>query len=181
MFGLTIWVFTLFNIVFGQYSALIDENNSNITKITAETFAGFITTKDLILAEFVIPKCPHSQMLLPDLEQVATELKPHGIDVIQINCEEEDYICSELKVSYFPTLRVFKNHRLAHSMNVENDKSVQGLVNYMLAQNQCTVMDVNSKEELDSILINPDYANEFIVVNNGIICNIILFNRWDSM
>lgn len=168
MFGLTIWVFTLFNIVFGQYSALIDENNSNITKITAETFAGFITTKDLILAEFVIPKCPHSQMLLPDLEQVATELKPHGIDVIQINCEEEDYICSELKVSYFPTLRVFKNHRLAHSMNVENDKSVQGLVNYMLAQNQCTVMDVNSKEELDSILINPDYANEFIVVNNGI-------------
>lgn len=168
MINLAVWVLTLFNLVYAQRSALIDENNSNITKISTETFAGFITSRDLILAEFVIPKCPHSEMLLPDLEQVATELKPHGIDVIQINCEEDDYICSELKVSYFPTLRVFKNHRLAHSTNVENDKSVNGLVSYMLAQNECTVLEANSEDELDSILTHEDFQHEYVVVNNGI-------------
>lgn len=163
-----IWISLLWNNVLGQYSALIDENNTNITKITTDTFAEFIISKDLILAEFTVPKCPHSKMLLPDLEQVATILKPRGIEVIQINCEEDDYICSELKVSYFPTLRVFKNHRLLHSINVENDKSVDGLVSYMLAQDECSVLTANNKDELNQILIDPDISDQYIVVNNGI-------------
>ena len=160
-------MFLLLNNALGQYSALIDENNSNITKVTTETFAEVITSKDLILAEFVVPKCPHSKMLLPDLEQVATILKPRGIEVIQINCEEEDYICSELKISYYPTLKVFKNHRLLNSMNVENDKSVDGLVSYMLAQDECSVLTANNKDELNQILNDPDTSNEYVVVNNG--------------
>lgn len=163
-----IWISLLWTNVLGQYAALIDENNTNITKITTDTFAECITSKDLILAEFTVPNCPHSKMLLPDLEQVATILKPRGIEVIQINCEEDDYICSELKVTYFPTLRVFKNHRLVHSMDVEKDKSVDGLVSYMLAQNECSILTANNRDELNQILIDEDISDEYVVVNNGL-------------
>lgn len=148
-----------------SYDALV-HNDDLITRLTAENFASFINGNDLVLLEFTIPKCPHSKMILPEIWQAAANLKPHDIKVGQINCEVDEYICSELKISYYPTFKIFKNKKMVHSNKVEYDRSSRGLTDYMLTQIGNSVRDVSNDQELNEILTeNPDQS---VVVEKGI-------------
>lgn len=142
------------------------QNDDLITRITAENFASFVNDNDLVLLQFTIAKCPHSKMILPELWQAAVNLKPHGIKVGQIDCDKDDYICSELKISYYPTFKIFKNKKMIHSNKVEYDRSANGLTNYMLTQIGNSIREISNDQQLKDILNeNPD---QFVVVENGI-------------
>ncbi|CCK70693.1 protein disulfide isomerase EUG1 KNAG_0F00210 [Huiozyma naganishii CBS 8797] len=147
-------------------SVFANEDDPIIERVGASNFAQAITSKDIILAEFTVPWCPHSKIFFPQLYSAAQQLKPHGIDIIQINCEKDEYICTELKINHYPTLKVFKNHRLARTADAEKDKTTEGIVQFMLAQQVSSVQKISTEEQLQDILQTNE--ENFVVVENAV-------------
>lgn len=81
---------------------------SDVEVLTKDTFTGFVSDNDLVLAEFYAPWCGHCKALAPEYEEAATTLKEKNIKLAKIDCTEEATLCEQHGVEGYPTLKVFR-------------------------------------------------------------------------
>ncbi|CCF59158.1 hypothetical protein KAFR_0G01240 [Kazachstania africana CBS 2517] len=143
----------------------IATDNTDIQKLSLSDFTKYIKSHDLVLAEFTMPWCPHSKILLPTLMEAATRLKEHDINVIQINCENDTMLCSHLTIEKYPTLKVIKKHRLGNTPEYTGTRTVDAIVQFMLDQTTSAVHKIESDEEMENYLQDVKLP---VVVNNGL-------------
>lgn len=76
--------------------------------ITLENFEKEVVKSEVpVLVDFWATWCGPCQMLLPVIDEIATEAE--GFKVGKINVDEQPELASQFKVRTIPTLMVFKN------------------------------------------------------------------------
>lgn len=76
--------------------------------LTAESFLKLVTTtQDPWFIKFYVPWCHHCQALAPNWRQMAKEMKG-TLNVGEVDCVFERRLCSDARVSAFPTLYFFR-------------------------------------------------------------------------
>lgn len=64
-----------------------------------------VLKKDFVVVDFYADWCGPCRMILPFLEEVASE---KGIDIVKVNIDESPNIASDYNVMSIPTLALFK-------------------------------------------------------------------------
>lgn len=116
---------------------------SDVVKLTGKTFDDFVSSNDVVLAEFFAPWCGHCKALAPEYEIAATQLKEKDIPIAQIDCTEEEALCADHKIDGYPTLKVF--HGLDKVAPYSGARQADAIVNYMIKQSLPAVSSVDKK------------------------------------
>jgi protein disulfide-isomerase A1 len=105
---------------------------SDVIELKTDTFNDFVSSNDLVLAEFFAPWCGHCKALAPEYEDAATQLKEKGIPIAKIDCTEEADLCQEHGVEGYPTLKVFRG--LKSVSPYSGARKAPAIVSYMTKQ-----------------------------------------------
>lgn len=192
MFGNRYWfvsvaIFYLVAIVHGQeqiveeavedvqevvYENAIVPEGTAIHKLTLSNFASFIKSNDLILGEFTVPWCVHSKILLPELVLAAEKLESEkDIKIFQVDCSIDGPLCDQLGISYYPSLKAFKNHRLMKDNEYTGRRTAEDIFDFMVNQVASPVKRIGSEEELNDQYLNKETMDTPVVVYYGSIDN----------
>ncbi|KAL4807151.1 thioredoxin-like protein [Aspergillus unguis] len=76
--------------------------------LTAESFQKLVTpSEDPWFIKFYVPWCHHCQALAPNWAQMAKEMQ-HTLNIGEVNCEVEQRLCKDARISSFPTMHFFR-------------------------------------------------------------------------
>jgi protein disulfide-isomerase A1 len=104
-------------------------NDSDILKLTADTFEKSVADKPLMLVEFFAPWCGHCKALAPHYAEAATELKKKDIVLASVDCVDQAELCQNKGVQGYPTLKVYKN---GEATDYNGPRQTEGIVSYMV-------------------------------------------------
>lgn len=69
-------------------------------------FAVDVLEKEFVLVDFYADWCGPCRMILPSLEEIATEM---NLEIFKVNIDDSPSIASDYGVMSIPTLMIFKN------------------------------------------------------------------------
>lgn len=148
-------------------SAIVPEGTA-VNKLTLDNFAKFIKANDLVLGEFTVPWCLHSKNLLPELVKAAEILDSEkGIKVFQVDCSIDEALCNQLEIPYYPSLKVFKNHRLIKDNEYTGRRTAEDMYDFMVNQVASPVKRISTEEQLNEFYVNHEKMTGPVVVYYG--------------
>lgn len=88
----------------------IDSSKKRSDKTVIQTnendFQKDVLAKDFVVVDFYANWCGPCRMILPYLEEIASEL---NVDIVKVNIDESPNIASQYNVMSIPTIIIFKN------------------------------------------------------------------------
>jgi thioredoxin 1 len=70
-----------------------------------ENFATDVLSKDFVVVDFYADWCGPCRMILPFLEEIASET---SVNIVKVNIDESPNIASDYNIMSIPTLAIFK-------------------------------------------------------------------------
>ncbi|SSD62184.1 related to Protein disulfide-isomerase [Saccharomycodes ludwigii] len=138
--------------------------DSDVIRLTTETFPDFIKENSLVLAEFFAPWCGHCKNLAPEYVSAASELKKYDIPLAQIDCTVESDLCMEHGIKGYPSLKIFRGVDLPPS-DYEGARNKDSIINYMKKQALPSVQVVEDEQDLKDLISE---ATEVVIVDTGV-------------
>ncbi|OIW35139.1 protein disulfide-isomerase precursor [Coniochaeta ligniaria NRRL 30616] len=123
---------TVKNLAFGLLAAAAVASASDVVQLKKDEFNDFVTSNDVVLAEFYAPWCGHCKALAPEYEEAATSLKEKNIKLVKVDCTEESDLCQSFGVEGYPTLKVFRG--LDNIVPYKGQRKANAITSYMIKQ-----------------------------------------------
>ncbi|SPN96976.1 probable Protein disulfide-isomerase [Cephalotrichum gorgonifer] len=137
------------------------EGDSKVEVLTKDNFDDFVSSNDLVLAEFYAPWCGHCKSLAPEYEEAATSLVEKGIKLGKVDCTEETELCSTYGVEGYPTLKVFRGKENVTPYG--GQRKAAAITSYMIKQSMPAVSPVTAEsiaefKTADNVVLVAYYA-----------------------
>ncbi|KAJ9164967.1 Protein disulfide-isomerase [Coniochaeta hoffmannii] len=123
---------TVKNLAFGLLAAAAVASASDVVQLKKDNFNEFVSSNDIVLAEFFAPWCGHCKALAPEYEEAATSLKEKNIKLVKVDCTEESDLCQSFGVEGYPTLKVFRG--LDNIVPYKGQRKANAITSYMIKQ-----------------------------------------------
>ncbi|KAK0545965.1 protein disulfide-isomerase precursor [Tilletia horrida] len=127
-----------------------DDGPDDVLVLTNANWTQTVEAHPLTLLEFYAPWCGHCKNLAPEYKIAATKLKAEGIPIAKIDCTEETELCSKVGVAGYPTLKIFRGNTESSS-EYAGPRKADGIVSYMIKQNQPAVSHLTSAGAADKL------------------------------
>jgi thioredoxin 1 len=89
---------------------------ANITDVTDNNFQAEVLESDKpVLVDFWAPWCGPCRVIAPSLEEIADE-QADSLRIVKLNVDENQQTAARYGVMSIPTLLVFKNGEVAHTI-----------------------------------------------------------------
>ena len=89
---------------------------ANITDVTDNNFQAEVLESDKpVLVDFWAPWCGPCRVIAPSLEEIADE-QAESLRIVKLNVDENQQTAARYGVMSIPTLLVFKNGAVAHTI-----------------------------------------------------------------
>ena len=89
---------------------------ANITEVTDNNFQAEVLEHDKpVLVDFWAPWCGPCRVIAPSLEEIADE-QAEQLRIVKLNVDENQQTAARYGVMSIPTLLVFKNGEVAHTI-----------------------------------------------------------------
>ena len=89
---------------------------ANITDVTDNNFQAEVLESDKpVLVDFWAPWCGPCRVIAPSLEEIADE-QADALRIVKLNVDENQQTAARYGVMSIPTLLVFKNGNVAHTI-----------------------------------------------------------------
>ncbi|CCE85523.1 Piso0_005124 [Millerozyma farinosa CBS 7064] len=127
--------------------------NSAVVKLTANEYKEFIESNPYVLAEFFAPWCGYCKMLGPEFSKAADKLNESQPDIklAQVDCTEEEELCTENGIRGYPTLKVFSGSP-EKIEDYSGPRNADGIVDYMIKQSMPPVSVPESASAFEKAL-----------------------------
>ncbi|GKY96084.1 hypothetical protein MPSEU_000568500 [Mayamaea pseudoterrestris] len=108
-------------------------------ELTPERFQELTTSGKNGMVKFYQPWCGHCTKMKPDWDQLAAEAHP-SVFISDINCSEQEELCSENNVQGYPTIKIYKDGKVEDYKGGRSLSDLQDFVDAELAI-KCDVSD----------------------------------------
>ncbi|KAE8263580.1 hypothetical protein A4X09_0g7196 [Tilletia walkeri] len=122
----------------------------DVLVISQANYTKTVEAHPLALLEFYAPWCGHCNALAPEYKKAATQLKDQGIALAKIDCTVETALCQEVGVGGYPTLKIYRG-KTDGAAEYSGPRKADGIVSYMLKQNQPALTHLTSASEADKL------------------------------
>lgn len=139
---------------------------SALRSVNISEFATVIKENPLVMVEFFAPWCPHSRSLMPRLNSAAQTLLGVNIPVVQVDCSQYGILCDQQMVDWYPTLKIYKNHRLNGAEVYNGKQTAKEMTEYLSNLKMNPVSSIDANSQLREMLDDPE-ADMPIVYNAG--------------
>lgn len=82
-----------------------ERSDKQVIQTNEKNFKQDVLDKDFVIVDFYADWCGPCRMILPYLDEIASEL---GVDIVKVNIDESPNIASEYNVMSIPTIIIFK-------------------------------------------------------------------------
>ncbi|KAI3384264.1 hypothetical protein SNEBB_010751 [Seison nebaliae] len=138
--------------------------SGTVVQLTADNFHREIQSAQVSMVKFYAPWCGHCKALAPKYDEAATILKTDKVDspikLFKVDCTVVESICTEFKVSGYPTLVTFNN---GEQESYNGGREVNAIVSHMRAMLKSGIKEVSTKSEFENLL---DSFDAIIAVNS---------------
>ena len=76
--------------------------------LTSSTFDLTIGGDQFVFVKFFAPWCGHCKRMAPDWKKLGDDVDQEKVVIAEVDCTEEEAVCSKFGVSGYPTLKYFE-------------------------------------------------------------------------
>ncbi|XP_038049167.1 endoplasmic reticulum resident protein 44-like [Patiria miniata] len=124
-------------------------------ELSRSNFDQVIGSNEVVFINFYANWCRFSQMLKPVIEDTAKaareEFRQQGLVVVAaLNCEAEDAIAKRYHISKYPTLKMFRNGKLA-KREYRSQRSKDAFLSFLREQVKDNILQMQTKEDIQKV------------------------------